>query len=205
MPPKKVPAGAGKDQRSILTVGVTSEVFPLPVDEKAFGDGKNCVCVCMYVCVYTCTCVCLYVCMYACVCVCIYLWSVCMHVSMLSCLHVCLYVRIYECMHVCINECMYACMYYNVCMYACMDVYMYVYVLYMCMYAVTWIQEMTCVFSSGKCWTDNCSRTLHRKRMSTTVRMTENCSSWRSSQNVLRLIYVCKWIVITDSSGGVWH
>ena len=38
MPPKKtVPV---KNEPSILSVGVTSELFPLPVDEKAFPDAK---------------------------------------------------------------------------------------------------------------------------------------------------------------------
>ena len=39
MPPKQ--AGPVKNQPSILSVGVTSELFPLPVDEKAFPDAKD--------------------------------------------------------------------------------------------------------------------------------------------------------------------
>ncbi len=41
MPPKKGLPGPGKNQQSILSVGVTSEVFPLPVDEKKFADAKD--------------------------------------------------------------------------------------------------------------------------------------------------------------------
>ena len=42
MPPKKNPPGPVKNQQSILSCpGVTSEVFPSPVDEKAFPDAKN--------------------------------------------------------------------------------------------------------------------------------------------------------------------
>jgi hypothetical protein len=39
--PKKGLPHAAKDQPSILSVGVTSKVLPLPVDEKAFADAKN--------------------------------------------------------------------------------------------------------------------------------------------------------------------
>ena len=38
MPPKPGPV---KNQPSILSVGVTSQLFPLPVDEKAFPDAKD--------------------------------------------------------------------------------------------------------------------------------------------------------------------
>jgi hypothetical protein len=41
MPPKKVPTGAIKNQPSVFALGVTSEVFPLPVDEKSFPDAKE--------------------------------------------------------------------------------------------------------------------------------------------------------------------
>jgi hypothetical protein len=39
MPPKQ--AGPVKNQLSILSVGVTSELFSLPVNEKAFPDAKD--------------------------------------------------------------------------------------------------------------------------------------------------------------------
>ena len=46
MPPRKANAGAVKNQLSALSVGVTSEVFPIPVDEKAFPDAKDFVAQC---------------------------------------------------------------------------------------------------------------------------------------------------------------
>ena len=38
MSDKRLPV---KNQPSVLSIGVTSEVFPIPVDEKAFSDAKE--------------------------------------------------------------------------------------------------------------------------------------------------------------------
>ena len=39
--PKKGLVAPVKNQPSVLNIGVTSEVFPFPVDEKAFADAKQ--------------------------------------------------------------------------------------------------------------------------------------------------------------------
>jgi len=41
MPPKKQCASHEKNQLSVLQQGVTSTVFPLPVDERKFPDAKD--------------------------------------------------------------------------------------------------------------------------------------------------------------------
>ena len=41
MPPKKGAPPHEKNQPSLLDKGVTSEVFPMPVDEKKFPDAKD--------------------------------------------------------------------------------------------------------------------------------------------------------------------
>jgi hypothetical protein len=103
MPPKKGPV---QNQPSILTVGVTSEVYPLPVDEKAFPDAKDFVTECNACSVYACMRVFIYMCMCGCV-------DECMGVCMRVCVH--------ACMRVCVHVCMHACIYVSCpCMYACM-------------------------------------------------------------------------------------
>lgn len=41
MPPKKGAPSHEKNQPSLLDKGVTSEVFPMPVDEKKIPDAKD--------------------------------------------------------------------------------------------------------------------------------------------------------------------